>query len=218
MVSKNIKKVEITNFPKRGIWDYINITATIIALTVAFISLMLYVNELNKNPDLEIIIDSLDTEQVTQSSFDENEFIVYVQLINRGKEISKTASLKIIFSPQVNVFPGYSTTIFSEDSQWNKELISNFDNYIFHDKSLMIAKGINKQIGTFNLKIPETSEEILIAVFVLEGDFERKFGVVYYKNGKFTVKQSTHDNPTAEPFAFDLWNKNITTLKERGIY
>jgi len=51
---ETIQKEEVTNYPKKDIWDKIQIVTTILALIIAVVSTSLYINELNRSPDLNI--------------------------------------------------------------------------------------------------------------------------------------------------------------------
>ena len=147
MTKHKTQDVKILNFPKRNWLDYLAIISTFIALLIAFISLKMYYNETNKNPMVEA--------RVYARKIDESDnqrlFSFHFQLLNKGNKISETTSIMLIYSPNVKINLDEHNNLFSDNSRkWMKDGSPlPYDAYMFEDRNLMLASGVNKKVGSF---------------------------------------------------------------------
>jgi hypothetical protein len=203
MNKSTLQKVEVVNFPKKDVWDKLQIIVTILALIIAIISTSLYINEINKRPDVEIdIFSPTPIRNKVLFNFkngfsDPLEFDV--SLHNIGNERSESASLFIAFSSEVDIS-------LRNYENWREQQFGDVKAFTFEDRSLIINEQTNRGIGVFDISIPKKDEEILIAYFMIEGDFDRKFGLIYYDyaNRRYVLK---HYKEHLEPE--QIWNKHL---------
>ncbi|MBI2660152.1 hypothetical protein HYX07_03245 [Candidatus Woesearchaeota archaeon] len=197
------KKVEVINFPQKGIWDKLQIIATIAALIIAIISTSLYIYEINKIPDMEVSVFS-PTPILGKTIFNfTNHFSkpleFDISLINKGNKKSESnVGIEIVFNRKVNIS-------LKPNVNWKESSSGPYYAFIYNN-DLSINKGGGRDIGTFYLRIPKQNDDLLIAIFILGGDFERKTGLVYYDyiNEKYIVKHYTNHTESIQ-----IWNENI---------
>ena len=209
----NIQKVNVVNFPNKDKWDRLQIVATISSLIVAFISLIfasistsLYIHEIKKCPDLYVSVFS-PTPILHKAIFEFGddvlskplEFNVYLQ--NKGDKKSESLTkFMLMFDKKVEASLK-SRGLWEE----NKEL-PNFKVFNYIKEDLTINPDTSKLIGKYNLSIPKQTKPLLFALFMIEGDFKRKSGLLYYDylNENYSVVHFTDPNKATE-----IWNKHL---------
>jgi len=213
MRNKPISKVEVTNFPKKDTWDRLNIVATILALLIAFISLKLYFNEINKTVKLKLQVQSSYPFIFNEGDFSEpTDFVL--SLNNKGNNDSHSLFFTIVCTNKVNISlnPHMKTKIGNLDyiyyiDNW-KDLIlkdSKQKIFTFNEPNFFIARdGFAKSIGVFEISIPKKDKgKIKIAMAYFSGDFPRKACVIYYdySSKDYIINHFTDMKKTAE-----IWN------------
>ena len=209
----NIQKVNVVNFPNRDKWDRRQIVATILSLIVAIISLIfasistsLYIHEIKKRPDLYVSVSS-PTHILHKAIFEFGDNVLSkplelnVYLLNKGNKKSESLTIfSLIFDKKVEVS-------LKSQGLWevNKES-SNFKVFHYLKDDLSVNSDTSRLIGKYDLSIPKQAKPLLFALFMIEGDFKRKTGLIYYDylNEKYNVVHFTDPNRATE-----IWNKHL---------
>lgn len=212
----SIGKVEVMNFPKKEIWDKLNIIVTIIALIIALVSLKLYFNEINKTPDLYLQVHSSYPFMFNESDFTEpTELILGVN--NKGNDDSHSLFFTIVFSNKVNIsFNPHSTTktgnlnyLYYID-RWKEAKLAHSKNklFTFSEPDFFIPKdGFEKSIGKFEISIPisnKNKDKIKIAMAYFDGDFKKTACIVYYN---YNLKKYLVMNYNDMKEVTKIWNE-----------
>lgn len=205
----SIQKVEVTNHPKKDIWDKIQIFVTIFALLIALISTSLYINEINRSPELYIEVSSpehilgkvsfvfTDTNMSKPSDF-------YIMFHNKGDKKSEYAYFMIMFGPLVEV-------ALYKNNNWQKgNLFSNkYKSFVYTSDKFSLPSKNRKAIGKFLLSIPKGMNKILMASFVLSGDFHNKYGLIYYDYTEKKYIVDHFEDPLDIEQAVEIWNQHV---------
>jgi hypothetical protein len=203
----NVQKVNVVNFPKKDkVVTILSLTVSIISLIIASISTSLYIHEINKRPDLYVNVDS-PTAILGKAIFDFGddtlskplEFDVFLQ--NKGTKKSESLTrFNLMFDKKVEV------SLKSQDF-WEVVLFSNSKLFSYLKDDVTINPETSIKLGIYNLSIPpKQTEPLLIACFIIEGDFKRKGGLIYYDymNEKYKVDHYKKVNKATE-----IWNKHL---------
>jgi hypothetical protein len=203
-MQKGVTKVQVINFPPKNKWDKLQYITTILSLFIAVISTCLYLHEIAKEPDIYIEatphVTSASGQAIIQFNDDgySKETLCDIFVNNKGNKRSESiTTCTIAFSGKIKVHLHSGTW-----SQNNEAL--PFSIWLYANKQFSINKNVSPQcIGTFSLSIPTQSEDILAAICIIEGDFQKKVGLIYYsyKEHKYFVKHYSDVNE-----AFQLWN------------
>lgn len=206
-----IQKVRVLNFPKKDCWDKANIVITVIASIIAVISLCLYIWEITRVPKINIYIDSpMQTFGVVDFDFKEGAYSepkrVEVFLNNTGNKESRSVKLNMMFSREIDV---HLVTL----KNWGQaSSAKTYELFGFSNNNIIINPMSSEYIGDFIIKIPKRDNEILILFYILEGDFKKVSGFIYYdyENKKYRVEQSYDISKSTE-----LWNEHIVKLNQK---
>ncbi|MFH1615657.1 MAG: hypothetical protein ABIG61_11325 [Planctomycetota bacterium] len=202
----NIQKVNVVNFPNKNIWDKLQIIVTIISLILAAISTSLYIHEIKKCPDLNVFVDS-PTPILHKAIFEFGndvlskplEFNVYLR--NKGDKKSESLTkFHLIFDKKVEV------SLKSQGLWEEYKGAPNFKVFNYLRDDLAINSDTSRLIGKYNLSIPKQARPLLFALFMIEGDFKRKTGLIYYdySDEKYNVVHY------ADPHrAEKIWNRHL---------
>lgn len=182
-----IPKVQVVNFPTKDKWDKIQMLVTILSLFVALISLIvasistyLFINEVSKHPDVYLSVDS-PTPILGKIIFRfednakySNNLEFHVELKNKGDKNSEALNnVFIMFDKSVKV------EILSK-AFWAEKSLGSYKAYSYQKPDIVVIKDTLKHIGNFKISIPRQSERLLLATFHIEGDFEKRSGLIYY--------------------------------------
>jgi cell division protein FtsL len=204
----NIQNVKVVNFPKKEkVITILSLIATIISLTLAFISTSLYIHEIKKCPDLYVNVSS-PTRILGKAFFEfgddplSKSLDFYVRLQNKGNKKSESLTLFFLtFDKKVDV------SLKSQDF-WNETgLFAHYKQFAYCNENITINPDTSKHTGTYALRIPPMQvEPLLLAIFTIEGDFKRKEGLIYYDylNEKYNVVHYTNPNR-----AIEIWNRRL---------
>jgi hypothetical protein len=208
---KRIPKVQVVNFPQKDKWDKLQIIVTILSLFVAIVSLFLagvstylYVREISKKPDIGLSLHS-PTPALGKAifKFDKSEWSLPLELNvglhNSGDKKSESLSkLWVFFDKDVKVS-------LKKGSYWREETTAGFKRFYYTNHNLVVSKKTNTFLGVLELRVPKRSKKILIALFIIEGDFDRKSGLLYYDyiNEKYSIEY--HE----EKETMDIWNNHL---------
>ena len=209
----NIQKVSVVNFPNKGKWDRLQIVTTILSLAVAIISLVfasistfLYIREINKCPDLYVSVFS-PTPILHKTIFEFGDDALSkplefnVSLQNKGNKKSESLTkFHLMFTKTIEVS-------LKSQALWEefKEL-ANHKGYNLVEDSFDVNPDSSRLMGKFDLSIPKQVEPLLLALFMIEGDFTRKAGLIYYdySNEKYKLVHFTDPNRATE-----IWNRHL---------
>lgn len=201
----SLQKVEVINFPRKDIWDKLGVIITILSLLIALVSTLLYIHEINKTPNVFInIFSPTPILWKTIFEFDPIKNISYplefdISLENEGDKRSEDSNLNLIFNPKINV------SLISKE-KWSDNIGRGMPwAFNFDGTNFPINIKTSKNVGVFQLIIPKQNEKIIIAFFILEGDFKRRTGFIYYdyKNEGYIVEEFSV-NKTIE-----IWNNML---------
>jgi len=177
------------------------------------LSLSLYINEIDKKPDLEVFVFSpspyLGKVIFNFKNIDFSEPLeLNMGVNNKGDEDSNSILLEIMFSKEVNI------TIKESENWYQSPSFKNYKWFHFEDRTLRVNKDTSRGIGNFGISIPKKNENLLIAHFILEGDFERKGGLISYNyfSQEYEVKHYTNVSEVVE-----IWNNHVIELNKRQI-
>lgn len=209
---QNIQKVKVINFPTKDKWDRLQIVATIISLIVAVISLViasistcLYIKEINRSPDMYVSVGS-PTPILHKAIFefaDSNlseplEFNVSVHNKGRKQSVSLT-KLFLLFDKNIEV------SLISH-GLWQETPLSEFKGFNYAKDEFVVNPDTNRLVGRFDLRIPKQRERLLVAYFIIEGDFRMKSGLLYYD---YVDQMYSVDHFTDPKKPEQIWNKHI---------
>lgn len=209
----NIQKVNVVNFPNKDKWDRLQIVATILSLIVAIISLIfasistsLYIHEIKKYPDLYVSVSS-PTPTLHKAIFEFGDDVLSkplefnVSLLNKGDKKSESlTNFSLMFDKKVEVS-------LKSQGLWEENRESpNFKAFHYLKDDLTVNSDTSRLIGKYDLSIPKQAKPLLFALFIIEGDFKRKIGLIYYDylNEKYNVVHFTDPNRATE-----IWNKHL---------
>lgn len=210
---KNIQKVDVINFPNKDKWDKLQIIVTVLSLIVAImclifasISTYLYIHEIKKFPDLYVFADSpMSILHKVIFEFGEDvlskplEFNVYLQ--NKGDKKSESLTkFSLMFDKKVEV------SLKSQGLWEENKALPNFKLFYYLKDDLVVNSDTSRFIGKYDLSIPQQAKPLLFALFMIEGDFKRKTGLIYYNylNKKYNVVHFTDPHRATE-----IWNKHL---------
>lgn len=209
----NIQKVNVVNFPSKDKWDRLQIVVTILSLIVAIISLIfasistsLYIHEIKKCPDLYVSVSS-PTPILHKAIFEFGDDVLSkplefnVSLLNKGDKKSESlAKFSLMFDKKVEVS-------LKSEGLWEENKESpNFKVFYYLKDDLAVNSDTSRLIGKYDLSIPKQAKPLLFALFMIEGDFKRKTGLIYYDylNEKYNVVHFTDPHRATE-----IWNKHL---------
>ncbi|MBL7214330.1 MAG: hypothetical protein ISS71_01495 [Phycisphaerae bacterium] len=205
-IENNIQKVHVVNFPEKDKWDKLQIIVTIISLLLATVSTWLYIHEIKKCPDLYVSVFS-PTPTLGKVIFEfgdnalSNPLEFDVSLQNKGDKKSESLTkFTLMFDRKVEVSLK-SQGLWEEDKE-----SQDFKTFHYLKEDLGINSDTSRRIGKFDLCIPKQAKPLLFAMFIIEGDFKRKMGLIYYDylNEKYNVVQYTDPHRATE-----VWNKHL---------
>lgn len=206
----NIQKVNVVNFPNKDKWDrrvtILSLIVAIVSLIFAIISTCLYIREIQKCPDLYVSVSSpmpILHKVIFEFGGDvlskPLEFNVYLH--NKGDKKSESLTkFMLIFDKKVE-------TSLKSQGLWEENKESpNFKVFNYLQVDLTVNSDTSRLIGKFDLSIPKQAKPLLFALFVVEGDFKRKTGLIYYNylNEKYNVVHHTDPHKATE-----IWNKHL---------
>jgi len=215
----DVKKVEVTNFPRKTIWEKLMYLTTVLALLVAIISLYLYLNEINKIPDIHFSVFS-PTKRIGKTYFEfdnksnYSKYITFnVSLINKGNLQSNSAEVILTFSPIVK--SNLVTTNHWYIDSIGEDNDKKFEYYLYRNNNIKLNPNSYEHIGNFKVSIPKISDELLVLMFFLKGDFKQKNGLVYYnfKKNEYKIIQDKTSRRTFD----NLWNQHLDNLEEQEL-
>ncbi len=206
---KGTQKVRVVNFPLKDKWQKVvlilSLIVSIISLSFAGLSTYLYIKEISKTPDIMLGFDSptpilgktvfkFDNEKLS------NPLKLHVYLYNKGRKKSESLTkLMLMFDKQIKVF-------LESNRLWQENVSGSFQRFNYVKDETVINKETSRNLGVFDIAIPKQLKRLLIAVFIIEGDFNKKSGLVYYDFSK--------ENYTIEYYGStetaNLWNERYT--------
>ena len=213
----NIQKVNVVNFPGKDKWDKSQIVVTALVLIIAIISLIvasistrLYLDEINKRPDLYVSVQS-PTPILRKAIFEFTDDVLSkplefnIHLQNRGDKRSDSLTrFTLIFRDKVEAS-------LKPQRFWKYQQASNYKVFHYINDNLTVNPDTARLIGRYNLSIPKQTNRLLFALFLIEGDFERKSGLIYYdySNERYNIIHFTNVHE-----AIRIWNKQLTEKEE----
>jgi hypothetical protein len=200
-------KGSIKKFSWKKIWT---IVVSSIVILAAFTTLILNLDkiyEIKKCPDLYVNVFS-PTPILGKAIFEFGNNVLSrqldfeISLQNKGdrKSVSLT-KFALMFNKTVEV------SLKSHGLWEEKKDSPNFKTFIYLKDDVTVNSDTSRRIGIFALSIPpKQAEPLLVAFFVIEGDFERKVGLIYYDylNEKYNVVHYTNPNR-----AIEIWNRRL---------
>jgi len=208
-----IPKVQVVNFPAKDKWDKFQIIVTILSLFVAVISLIvasistyLYIDEVSKIPDMYLSVDSptpILGKTIFQFDNDDNyskDLEFHVGLKNKGDKNSEVLNtVFIMFDKNVKV------EMLSR-AFWSQKSLGSYKVCSYKKPDVAVAKDTLRNIGNFKISIPRQSKRFLMATFHIEGDFEKRSGLIYYDYEKqeYIITHSINHEEVAA-----IWNDHL---------
>lgn len=208
-----VPKVQIVNFPTKDMWDKVQIVVTILSLMVAIISLVvasiatyLYVDEVTRTPDIYLSVDS-PTPILGKTIFRfennkkySNDLKFHIGLQNKGRKNSEYLNnVLIVFDKRVKV--EIITKAF-----WAEKSLGSYKAFSYQKPDVVVIKDTLKHIGAFKINIPRQEERLLMASFHIEGDFEKRSGLIYYD---YTQQQYIISHSINHEEIVSIWNDHL---------
>ncbi len=178
-----------------------------IGLLVAVVGLGIIIWEINKEPVVELelfspqrVINEITFDFKADSSWSEP-LKLSISLVNKGNRKSESQILSVVTSPTIKAY------LLTNKNWAQKDYGGDWATYSFEDRTLLIPSRNRRAIGSFNIQVPKTSSDILLALFNLQGDFEYNIGLIYYSP---EAKKYIVNNFQNLINAQNIWNEHLS--------
>lgn len=122
-------------------------------------------------------------------------------------ELTNTGRSRVMGVVMISTFrPGIEPQLIQ--GAWQKKDIGNgFVTFSYEDPTVALYAGPSRALGKFQIRIPpRSSSDELLALFEVHGDFQQKWGLLYYDRIGDTYRTSLSKTPDE---AVRIWNEHV---------